>query len=146
MSQTLAPPAAQHAVGGAELSSSVSLHLGSGQRLHPGPRNHGRVMDTTAQRSSLRRVVRGAAAVVVTTAITLGFSATPANARPKHDSDCAVTARLIYDDNMWRARTFILGADRLAAAGERDLANQAMAEADYYLGEAKSAQNDLAAC
>ena|SRR6516164_4366419 len=58
-------------------------------------------------------------------------------------NDACVTARAIFRAQMNEARFWI--ADRLAATGNEALANQATDEANFYLGLAKAALNDISA-
>jgi len=60
-------------------------------------------------------------------------------------NDACVTARAIFRAQMNEARFWIGAADRLAAAGNEALANQATDEANFYLGLAKAALNDISA-
>jgi hypothetical protein len=55
------------------------------------------------------------------------------------------TARAIFRAQMNEARFWIGAADRLAATGNEALANQATDEANFYLGLAKAALNDISA-
>jgi predicted Zn-dependent protease len=58
-------------------------------------------------------------------------------------NDACVTARQIFRANMDEARFWMGAADRLAAAGNETLANQATDEANFYLGRAGSALKDM---
>src|SRR5262245_24608323 len=60
-------------------------------------------------------------------------------------NDGWVTARAIIRAQMHEARFWSGAADRLAAAGNEALANQATDEANFYLGLAKAALNDISA-
>ena len=60
-------------------------------------------------------------------------------------NDACVTARTIFRAQMNEARFWIGAADRLAATGNEALANQATDEANFYLGLAKAALNDISA-
>ena len=64
----------------------------------------------------------------------------PAAALP--NNACA-TARAIFQANMKQARFWIGVADQFAAAGNETSANQASNEANYYLGVAAGALNDM---
>ncbi len=103
-------------------------------------------METAAIRSSShrrsfgRRLVLGGAAVAATAALGLGISATPASAAPHNP--CA-TARAIFRANMNEARFWIGAADQLAAGGNTAMANQATAEANFFLGLAEAALGDM---
>ena len=103
-------------------------------------------MKTTALRSSGhrrglgRRLMLGGAAVAATAALGLGISATPASAAPHNP--CA-TARAIFRANMNEARFWIGAADQLAAAGNSAMADQATAEANFFLGLAEGALGDM---
>ena len=67
-------------------------------------------------------------------------AAEPAPAMP--NNACA-TARAIFSANMKQARFWIGVADTFAAAGNEASANQANNEANYYLGQAAAALNDM---
>jgi hypothetical protein len=60
-------------------------------------------------------------------------------------NDACVTARAIFRAHMNEARFWIGAADRLAAGGNEALANQATGEANFYLGLAQTALNDMSA-
>jgi hypothetical protein len=60
-------------------------------------------------------------------------------------NDACVTARAIFRAQMNEARFWLGAADRLAGAGNEALANQATDEANYYLGLAQAALNDMSA-
>jgi hypothetical protein len=100
-------------------------------------------MDPTAVHPSglKRRVAVAGAALAATAAIGLGFAAAPADAA-RHDP-CA-TARAAFRTAMNEARFWIGAADTLAAAGNTSSANAAQAEAEYYMGVASSALDDMA--
>ena len=58
-------------------------------------------------------------------------------------NDACATARAIFRRNMDDARFWIFAADRFAAAGNETSANQASDEANFYLGLASAALNDM---
>ena len=76
------------------------------------------------------------AAIAALAAGALAIGAAPASAE-RHDA-CA-TARATFRAHMNEARFWIGAADRLAAGGNQSMANQATAEANYYLGQAEGA-------
>jgi hypothetical protein len=53
------------------------------------------------------------------------------------------TARAIFRANMNEARFWIGVADQFAAAGNETSANQASNEANFFLGQAEGAMNDM---
>ena len=99
-------------------------------------------MGTTTVR---RRLVRGGAAVVVTTALALGLGAGPANAAPKGGNNACTAATNSFNANMAEAKFWIGAADKLAAAGNDASANAATDEANHYLDAADSALDAMAA-
>ena len=103
-------------------------------------------MEFTARRSSGRgrglrlRLVAGVVAVAATASIGVGLTAAPADAA--RNNPCA-TARAIFRSYMNEARFWIGAADRLAEGGNGAMADQATAEANYYLGMADGALGDM---
>ena len=69
-------------------------------------------------------------------------AAEPAAALP---NNACVTARAIFRANMNEARFWIGVADQFAAAGNETSANQASNEANFFLGQAAAALNDMSA-
>jgi hypothetical protein len=99
-------------------------------------------MEATALRSIRTRLVVASAAVLTAATLGAGLTAAPATAAKK---DPCATARAVFRSYMNEARFWIGAADRLASAGSNSAANQANAEANYYLGLAKGALGDVAA-
>ena len=66
-------------------------------------------------------------------------------AEPAHAArnDACATARAIFRANMNEARFWIGVADQFAAAGNETSANQASNEANFFLGQAEGALNDM---
>ena len=104
-------------------------------------------MDNTAPRPAHgRRLVRGSAAVLAMVTLGLGLAATPALAAPKGGGGCAA-ATDSFNANMKEARFWIDAADRLADAGNGEMADKASAEADHFLHQAEGALGGMgAAC
>src|SRR5690349_12726190 len=97
-------------------------------------------METTAFRR--RRV--GVVCAAVAAAATIGVGVTAAPAGAQRANPCA-TARAVFHSYMTQASIWINASDRLAAAGEESLANQASDQANYYLGLAAGALDDISA-
>jgi hypothetical protein len=103
-------------------------------------------METSALRPRghgvARRLAAGGAAVLGAVTIGLALPATEASAA-RHNT-CA-TARAAFRAAMNEARFWIGASDRLAAAGDSAGADAAMAEANYYMGQAEGALDDMSA-
>ena len=104
-------------------------------------------MTTTPFHSSSgyrRRLAAACATVLAVATLGAGLGAAPASAKPK---DPCATATAIFRANMDKARDWLLAADRYADAGNDTAANQASANANYYMGRAESALATMeAAC
>jgi hypothetical protein len=87
-------------------------------------------------------VLRSGAALAAAAALAVGVTTAPAGAMPRNP--CS-DARNAFRAAMNEARFWIGAADRLAGAGDMAGANAADAEAGYYLDQAESALNDMAA-
>jgi hypothetical protein len=85
-----------------------------------------------------------AAGAAVTAAAALAAALTAAPASAARNDPCA-TARAVFRSYMNAARFWIGAADRLAAAGNDSMANQATEEPNYYLGLAEGALGDMSA-
>ena len=105
-------------------------------------------MDITAPRPALgRRLVRGSAAVLAMVTLGLGLAATPALAAPTGGGGGCAAATDSFNANMKEARFWIDAADRLADAGNGEMADKASAEADHFLNQAEGALGGMgAAC
>jgi hypothetical protein len=105
-------------------------------------------MDITAPRPALgRRLVRGSVAVLAMVTLGLGLAATPALAAPKGGGGGCAAATDSFNANMKEARFWIDAADRLADAGNGEMADKASAEADHFLNQAEGALGGMgAAC
>ena len=88
--------------------------------------------------TTLSRLARGGAAVIATVALGLALGAGPADAAPKGGGACPADQEA-FDANMAEARFWIGAADKLAAAGNGEMADKASAEADHYLEQAEGA-------
>lgn len=104
------------------------------------------IATTTDRRTgrTRRRLAAVAVAVLATGGAAFGVAAGPASAMPRNP--CS-DARNAFRAAMNEARFWIGAADKLAAAGNGTAADQASAEANYYLGQAEGALGDMqAAC
>ena len=72
-------------------------------------------------------------------ALGLGLAATPALAAPKGGGGGCAAATDSFNANMKEARFWIDAADRLADAGNGEMADKASAEADHFLNQAEGA-------